>query len=204
LIFPLQGPSIHTNHIGPADTFSWSDINNDSISIYGVVDGKFIYQPGDTWFVYGLFGHFKAIDEDYNIKYPAWGNRHNGIDIATRTGTPVVSASDGGVTFIGTKAGDTIIVQTNSFQITYAHLSKISVAVGERVQRGQVIGYTGNSGTINPHLHFQIDRIINGERWAINPAKYLFPELESAIMPDVPANRYKDGTLKFLAEDFRW
>ena len=208
LVFPLQGPSIHADYVGTEESFSWADANSGQINNYGVVDGKFVYQPGDTWFIYGLFGHIQAIDEDYNVKYPAWGNRHNGIDIATRTGTPVISASDGGVVFTGTKAGNTIVVQTNNFQITYAHLDKISVAVGEGVRQGQVIGYTGSSGTINPHLHLQIDRIINGERWGVNPAKYLLPELESATMPDVPANRYSDGgtltTLNTLADDFRW
>ncbi|OGB73318.1 hypothetical protein A3K24_00350 [candidate division Kazan bacterium RIFCSPHIGHO2_01_FULL_44_14] len=204
LILPLSGPSIHTNYTGSADTFAWTDINSGKATTYGVIDDQFIYQPNDTWFVYGLFGPIEAVNYDYNVKYLEWGGRHNGIDLATTTGTPVISASGGEVVFTGTRAGNTIVVQTGDFQITYSHLSKISVSVEEKVTQGQIIGLTGKSGTTNPHLHFQIDQITGGERWAINPVKYLLPELQTAIMPDVPANRYADNLGMLSTENFRW
>ena len=205
LVFPLQGPSIHTNYTGTADTFTWTDINSNNATTYGVVNDQFVYQPDDTWFVYGLFGPIEAVNYDYNVKYLEWGGRHNGIDLATAIGTPVISASGGEVVFTGTKAGNTIVVQTDTFQITYSHLSKISVTVGERVTQGQTIGLTGNSSTINPHLHFQIDQIIRSKRWGINPAKYLLLGLQTAVMPDVPANQYTGSKSSInLADDFRW
>jgi len=208
LIMPLAGPSVHTNYSGPADAFHWKDINSGKYHIYGVANGKFIYQPGDTWFVYGLFGPIEAIKYDWNIKYPLWNGKHNGIDFAVASGTPVIAASGGEVIFAGLSAGNTIVIKQNNFHITYSHLQSISVSVGEFIAQSQIIGRTGSSGTVNPHLHFQIDEYRTdlteaGKRWAINPIKYLPSELQTAIMPNVPANKYI-SSLPNLAEDFRW
>lgn len=206
LILPLTSPSIHTDYLGKGDAYTWRDINSGQYSVYGVENGKFIYQPGDTWFVYGVFGLIEAVKYDWNVKYTNWGGRHNGIDFAAPIGLPVVSASGGEVIFAGERAGHTIIVQTDNFQITYSHLDSFVVKVGERVFQGQLIGYTGSSGTPNPHLHFEIDKYENSQRWGINPMKFLLPELETAIIPDVPTNRYINGPLVWntLAADFRW
>lgn len=190
LAMPLAGPSIHTNYIGSAQTFVWGDINSGTLQTYGVIGGRFIYQPGDTWFVYGIFGPIEAVKYDWNVKYSTWGGWHNGIDFAVDVGTPVLAASGGEVTFVGVRTGNTIVVRTDNFYTTYSHLDSFNVEVGERVAQGQVIGNTGSSGTINPHLHFQIDEHRGGVRWGINPAKYLFAELQEAIIPDVPTNRY--------------
>ncbi len=183
LILPLAGPSIHTDYIGEANTYVWRDINSGQYHAYGVENGKFTYQPGDTWFVYGIFGPIEAVKYDWNVKYTNWGGRHNGIDFATTISTPIISASGGEVVFIGERAGHTIVVKTENFQITYSHLDSFAVKVGERISQGQLIGYTGSSGTPNPHLHFEI-----------------------AIMPDVPTNRYVDGPLDWnnLVTDFSW
>jgi len=206
LILPLTGPSIHTDYVGEADTFVWRDINSGQYQAYGVENGKFVYQPGDTWFVYGIFGPIEAVKYDWNVKYTNWGGWHNGIDFAAPVGLPVVSASGGEVIFTGERAGHTIIIQTGEFQITYSHLNSLAVEVGERVSQGQLIGYTGSSGTPNPHLHFEIDKYANGQRWGINPMKFLLPELQTAAMPDVPTNRYINGPLdwKILETDFSW
>ncbi|RLC37837.1 hypothetical protein DRH29_00260 [candidate division Kazan bacterium] len=206
LIMPLAGPSIHTNYFGPNDVFHWQDINSRQYHTYGVENGKFIYQPGDTWFIYGLFGPIEAVKYDWNVKYPLWNGRHNGIDFAVASGTPVLAASGGEVTFVGERVGHSIVVQIDNFQITYGHLDSFLVKVGERVTQGQIIGYSGSSGTINPHLHFEIDKYENEQRWGINPAKYLLPELKSAIIPDVSTNRYINGPLLWEnpAGDFRW
>ncbi|MBU1357124.1 MAG: M23 family metallopeptidase [Candidatus Edwardsbacteria bacterium] len=206
IILPLTGPSIHTDYVGEANTYVWRDINGGQYHVYGVENGKFVYQPGDTWFVYGIFGLIEAVKYDWNVKYTNWGGRHNGIDFAAPVGLSVVSASEGEVIFAGERAGYTIIIQTGNFQITYSHLDSFVTKVGERVSQGQLIGYTGSSGTPNPHLHFEIDKYANGQRWGINPMKFLLPELQTATMPDVPTNRYIDGPLLWnnLAESFRW
>ncbi len=205
LILPLAGPSIHTDYSGSEASYVWKDLNSANYSAYGVKDGRFIYQPGDTWFVYGVFGPIEAVKYNWNVKYTNWDGRHNGIDFAAPVGLPVLSASGGKVIFAGERAGHTVIVQTGEFQIIYSHLNSFTVKIGERVTQRQTIGYTGSSGTTNSHLHFEIDRYKNGERWGINPMKYLLPELQAAVVPDVPTNRCINEPLVWnLADDFPW
>lgn len=87
-------------------------------------------------------------------------NSHSGLDLAGATGTPVASAADGVVTEAGDffYSGNTIFVDHGQGVITmYGHLSKIHVAVGDRVTRGQHIGDIGATGRVTgPHLHFSV------------------------------------------------
>jgi len=92
---------------------------------------------------------------------------HKGIDYAARTGTPVKSAGDGVVTFIGRKGGygQVMIVQHGQrYETLYAHLSnfKRGLQNGDPVRQGEIIGYVGQTGlATGPHLHyeFRIDGI---------------------------------------------
>lgn len=206
LILPLAGPSTHINYTGSADAFHWKDQNSNQYNIYGVENGKFIYHEDDTWFVYGLFGQIEATKYNWNAQYDLWDGNHNGIDFATATNTPILAASGGEVTFAGISAGHTIVIKQNNFDITYGHLNSIWVEVGELITQGQIIGLSGSSGTVNPHLHFQIDKHeLNGNRWGINPAKFLLPELKSAIIPNISSNWYATSNNWWqLAPDFMW
>lgn len=104
---------------------------------------------------------------------PRWGRMHNGLDIAVPTGTPVKSAADGRVTFAGWNGGYGILVivdHGNGVETRYAHNSRLNVKVGQKVSRGQVIAYSGNTGnSTGPHLHFEI-RYRNNP---VNPQTYL-------------------------------
>ncbi|MFH0905478.1 MAG: M23 family metallopeptidase [bacterium] len=210
MVMPLAGESSHVNYSDEDpryDTYDWQDVNSGKWSRFAVASSQFIYAPKDGWFVYGLFGPIEAVKYDFNSKYKLWGGRHNGIDFATPIGTPVIAALAGKVIFAGNSAGQTLVVQNGNLQITYAHLNKFLVKVGEGVEQGRVIAKSGKSGALSPHLHFQIDELRGTELWAINPVKYLRPELEKAIVPNVPANRYINGNLpdwETPAEDFRW
>ncbi|MCA1901770.1 MAG: M23 family metallopeptidase, partial [Candidatus Hydrogenedens sp.] len=87
--------------------------------------------------------------------------------------TQVISAGKGVVTFAG-RDGDygnvVIIDHGEGIKTVYAHLSKISVDVGQKIEKGQVIGAVGSSGrSTGPHLHFEV-RVGNGPT---NPLKYL-------------------------------
>lgn len=198
LIMPIGGPSIHTNYTGPVDGFHWKDQNSGQYHVYGVEDGKFIHQTGDTWFIYGLFGPIKATKYDWNIQYDLWNGNHNGIDFVMPLNTPILAASGGEVIFTGVSAGNTIVVKKGNFHITYSHLNSISVEVGESITQGQTIGFSGDSGTINPHLHFQIDEYkLDGTKWGINPAKFL-PQLDLAIVPNTPTNQLISEVNKFI------
>ncbi|MDR0357299.1 MAG: M23 family metallopeptidase [Clostridiales Family XIII bacterium] len=104
---------------------------------------------------------------------PRWGRTHMGIDIGVRY-APVYAADGGKVVFAGNRGdglGNTIRIDHGGGRLTvYAHLSKISVSVGQSVFQGQRIATSGNSGnTTGPHLHFEVH--INGV--PKNPMNYL-------------------------------
>ncbi len=86
---------------------------------------------------------------------------HRAIDIAAPTGTAVVAADDGFVSFAGwTDVGYgylVVIDHANGFSTYYAHLSAFYVSAGQAVSRGQVIAAVGSTGhSTGPHLHFEI------------------------------------------------
>jgi murein DD-endopeptidase MepM/ murein hydrolase activator NlpD len=94
------------------------------------------------------------------------GKGHDGVDFAASIGTPVKAARSGVVTGVANtdivagcySFGKWIMVKHNDGLSTlYAHLSVQSVAVGDNVSTGEVIGYSGNTGyTTGPHLHFGV------------------------------------------------
>lgn len=98
---------------------------------------------------------------------------HEGIDIAAQTGTPVVSAADGVVIKAGFMTGYGNLIEIShgyGLRTLYAHNSRINVKAGQRVHRGDVIAYAGDSGSsTGPHLHYEVK--MNGI--PVNPAKYL-------------------------------
>jgi murein DD-endopeptidase MepM/ murein hydrolase activator NlpD len=98
---------------------------------------------------------------------------HNGVDFRARLGTPAVAANTGIVRLAKNLfySGDAVIIDhgTNIFTI-YAHLSKIKVAAGQRIEKGQLIGLTGATGRVSgPHLHWGVK--INGV--AVNPLQFV-------------------------------
>ena len=85
---------------------------------------------------------------------------HNGVDLATPTGTPVLSTGNGRVTRVATHryAGKYIdIDEFGPYSTRFLHLSKILVKKGQHVERGQVIALSGNTGrSTGPHLHYEL------------------------------------------------
>jgi murein DD-endopeptidase MepM/ murein hydrolase activator NlpD len=98
---------------------------------------------------------------------------HQGLDIATRSGTPVVAPADGTVTFVGSKGGlgKTVIIDHGYGMVSrYGHLKKFLVKRGTQVKRGDDIGLVGNTGrSTAPHLHYEVH--LNGI--PVNPTKYI-------------------------------
>jgi hypothetical protein len=90
------------------------------------------------------------------------GNRfHTGLDFPAATGTPVVAAAAGRVVSAGDMGdgyGNAVrIAHGGGVDTMYAHLSKISVAVGARVKTGQLVGAVGSTGHAHgTHLHFEV------------------------------------------------
>ncbi|MGR3483388.1 DUF5930 domain-containing protein [Salipiger marinus] len=102
-----------------------------------------------------------------------WGRMHEGTDFAAPHGTSIYSTADGVVTFAGWMSGYGRLVKIQhefGIETRYAHMSKITVKVGERVSRGQQVGAMGNTGrSTGTHLHYEVR--VGGE--AVNPMIYI-------------------------------
>jgi peptidoglycan DL-endopeptidase CwlO len=101
---------------------------------------------------------------------------HPGIDIAVPEGTPIRAALTGTVAFTESEAESggygnyTCIDHGAGLSTCYAHQSAFGVSAGQRVQQGEVIGYSGCTGyCLGPHVHFEVR--INGE--VVDPMAYL-------------------------------
>ncbi|MCZ8326209.1 MAG: M23 family metallopeptidase [Sphingomonadaceae bacterium] len=107
--------------------------------------------------------------------HPVLGGRraHKGIDLSAPTGTPIYASADGVVTradwfssyglFISLDHGATL-------ETRYGHLSRLNVAEGQPVKKGDLIGYVGSTGrSTGPHLHYEV-RIAG---MAVNPVPYM-------------------------------
>ncbi|MCX7795897.1 MAG: peptidoglycan DD-metalloendopeptidase family protein [bacterium] len=111
-----------------------------------------------------------CINSDFGYRRRSF---HTGVDIRSSIGTPVKATANGIVSYAGRRSGYglTVIIRHNfGFSTLYAHLSKILVSVGKRVERGDVIGYSGMTGyTTGPHLHYEVR--INDK--PVDPRDYL-------------------------------
>lgn len=111
---------------------------------------------------------FSRVSSGFKMRFhpiqKTW-KRHLGVDYAAPTGTPVRSVGRGTVDFAGWKNGygNVVIVRHNGGKETvYAHLSKIMVRKGQRIEREQTLGAVGSTGwATGPHLHFEFR--VNGE-----------------------------------------
>jgi murein DD-endopeptidase MepM/ murein hydrolase activator NlpD len=101
------------------------------------------------------------------------GAFHTGVDISSQYGTAVRATADGVVTGAEEHVGyGRLVVLDHGFGVTtfYGHLSAFNVTPGQRVNRGDVIGYVGVSGrSTGPHVHYEVR--INGA--PVNPMRYL-------------------------------
>ncbi len=104
---------------------------------------------------------------------PRGNGFHSGIDLAAPVGTPVYATADGVVTVAGYygKYGLMVeIIHGEDYSTRYAHLSKITVKVGDKIKKGELIGYVGATGNATgAHLHYEVR--LNGI--PVNPRPYL-------------------------------
>ena len=118
-----------------------------------------------------------AVNSEFGRRLSPWTGApefHSGIDISSERGTPVKAPAPGTVFFAGFQAeyGNTVILDHgNDIKSLYGHLQKIQVTQGQRVERGQVIAVSGNTGkSSGPHLHYEL--LVKGQ--AVNPRGYLW------------------------------
>jgi len=102
---------------------------------------------------------------------------HKGIDVACAYGSPVYAVIDGTVAYAGYKGGYGQYIGINGqggVGTGYGHLSRLAVRSGTHVARGQVVGYSGNSGlSTGPHLHFETYRF----GATVNPRGFSFSSM---------------------------
>ena len=88
---------------------------------------------------------------------------HQGVDFVAPAGTPVL-ATAGGIVAKTLMAADssgygihTVIKHDDNFETRYAHMSDLVVSIGQVVEKGDTIGYSGSTGlSTNPHLHYEV------------------------------------------------
>lgn len=101
---------------------------------------------------------------------------HRGIDIASRTGTPIIATAAGRVKFVGKNGGmgKTVVIDHGyGFETRYAHLSDYKVKRGQRIKRGEIIASMGSTGySTGPHLHYEVLR--NGK--SLDPRMFILNE----------------------------
>lgn len=103
---------------------------------------------------------------------------HTGIDFTAPTGTPIYATGNGRVVPAPDGAsgyGNHVVIDHGfGYKTLYAHMFKSKVKLGQRVKRGQLIGYVGNTGlSSGPHLHYEVMK--NGRK--INPINYFFNDI---------------------------
>lgn len=105
---------------------------------------------------------------------------HAGMDFSAKTGTPIYATGDGVVSVADNKSsgyGNHIVIRHGfGYETLYAHLSKYKARAGQRVKRGDIIGYVGSTGRSEaPHLHYEVHK--NGE--VINPINFYYGNISA-------------------------
>ena len=103
---------------------------------------------------------------------------HTGMDFSAKTGTEIYATGDGVISKIRrSKRGYGNHVKINhgfGYETLYAHMSKYIVKRGQKVKRGEVIGYVGSTGTsVAPHLHYEVHK----DKRRINPVNFYYNDL---------------------------
>jgi murein DD-endopeptidase MepM/ murein hydrolase activator NlpD len=120
-----------------------------------------------------------VLTSSYGMRaHPVLGGmrKHSGIDLAAPTGTPVYATADGVVSRADWYSSYGLYISLEhgaSLQTRYAHLSRLAVATGDVVKKGDLIGYVGSTGrSTGPHLHYEVR--VDG--LAVNPIPYMMAD----------------------------
>ncbi len=118
-----------------------------------------------------------AVNSEFGNRLSPWTKVtefHSGIDISAQQGTQVRAPAAATVAFAGLQPeyGLTVILDHgNDIRSIYGHLSKLGVKTGDRIDRGALLGLSGNTGrSSGPHLHYEI--LVKGQ--SVNPRAYLW------------------------------
>ena len=111
---------------------------------------------------------------------------HYGLDFSVKKGTPIYATADGKVVIIKSSFGGLgkhiYLDHGNGYRTVYAHLNKFNVKKSQKVKRGELIAYSGNTGrATSPHLHYEVHK--NGEK--VNPINFFFNDLTPSQYEEV-------------------
>lgn len=155
---------------------------------------KFLYQPVSPWHVTQKFGENSACYDTKlkkvvycNGKNPPPGLKslygsegHTGLDIRAKHGQEVYCACAGEIEYIDTQPRSGLDVRIISkvgndvYRHIYEHLLGYQGKVGDFKEAGQLIGWADNTGwSSGDHLHFQLEKRVNGQWVAVDPAPHL-------------------------------
>jgi len=121
---------------------------------------------------------YRRISSSYGKRKDPFDNTkefHRGIDLSAKTGTPIYATADGVIEYSGyhkrSGYGHLIMINHNfGFKTSFAHMNKRIVRTGDSIKKGDLIGYSGNSGRSNgPHLHYEV-RFVN---MILNPKNFM-------------------------------
>ena len=143
----------------------------------------------ETNYIASYFGY--RIDPVYKVS-----KFHEGIDFSASVGTEIIATGDGVVSEAykdgkGDGYGKYIVINHGySYSSLYAHMSSVNVKQGQKIKRGQVIGYVGNSGkSTGPHIHYEVRK--NGK--PIDPVNYFFSDITPNEYESLIASSTKSG-----------
>lgn len=150
-----------------------------------------IETTGNPAYLPSMWAHLGKINNEYGFRRNPFGGRtyefHAGMDIDGEKGDMVVAPANGVVIKAGWQGGYGNMIEIdhlNGLTTRYGHLSKIEVAAGDQIGRGQLLGLVGSTGrSTGPHLHYELR--LNDK--AINPRRFLPPEpVEIAALTKQP------------------
>jgi len=103
---------------------------------------------------------------------------HAGMDFAAKTGTSIFATGDGTIAKVKRSTrgyGNHVVIDHGfGYKTLYAHMSRYSVKKGQKIKRGDIIGYVGSTGTsVAPHLHYEVHK--DGKK--INPINFYYNDL---------------------------
>jgi murein DD-endopeptidase MepM/ murein hydrolase activator NlpD len=166
---PMLSPGDELNRL--AETVTEAGDNLRALDRLMARAGKALAALPSRWPVRG------AVNSEFGNRQSPWSKSsefHGGLDINAGIGTPIYAPAAGTVFFAGKQHeyGTAIIVDHGQdIRSLYGHLSKLAVQNGQKVERGMVIGYTGNTGrSSGPHLHYEI--LVKGQ--PVNPRAYIW------------------------------
>ena len=178
--FNYDRPEISINSGGPASSFQLTMVESEDEHNRIEAELRRIEATSNNAFLPTLWAHLGKINNEFGFRRNPFGGRsyefHSGMDIDGERGDQVIAAANGTIIKAEWQGGYGNMIEIdhgNGLITRYGHLSKIETAVGDSVQRGQLIGFIGSTGrSTGPHLHYEL-RL--GER-AINPRRFLPPE----------------------------